>query len=252
MYEIPDATRSWREQSLTVGQKSVLAVEFPDTRPNYYYIVNMSPHVLYCSVLHIPSASRYEEKVRAGETRLIARADGYKRLSIYNDGTSDANIRVMSYEGEFNPAAMVNMNVGSVEISNLDEASFDGIIKGFSVPLPTGTNNIGKVDVATLPSAITTAINNIQTSTSKISPSRTLSYSECTSASTSPATLALSIINFLTNDSSTSDLVVTISDGGNSHDVRLKAGETLQDFEIGRNMQITIPTGSVYRVLGGA
>ena len=147
---------TWREQRITIEAKSTHEVVFSSTMPNYFFINNQAGGDLYMSVSDIPDVDHFDMFVEAGGRNIYARGIGAQRVMIYNDSASASNFTLTTFEEEFSPSALGS----SASINIVGGIVYDGVIRGFNVPLPIGTNNIGKVDIASIPS-LPAGINNI-------------------------------------------------------------------------------------------
>lgn len=145
-----DLKSTWRQRDIVINGGDIETIDFPDTRPNHVYINNLSPNKLYLGVRTIPSVSNYELDIDSQGYELHAQDQPMTRCMIFNSGTLPARIIVTSFEKEFNPAALTGRSrlTGG---SGGDGGNYDGIIRGFSVALPPGNNNLGKVVVTEMP-----------------------------------------------------------------------------------------------------
>lgn len=148
MSQIKQST--WREQTITIAPQSVEEIVFNDTMPNHFYINNLSASILYFGITVIPKENIYEMMVDSFGENIYARQIGTKRCRIYNSGTNPAQLILITFEEQFNPSTLAKAASGSSSGGG-GGGSFDGVIRGFSVPLPAGDNNIGRVKVTEMP-----------------------------------------------------------------------------------------------------
>lgn len=123
---------------------------FSDTKPNHVYINNLSSSDLFIGVSVIPDSNTYDKWIAPSSDGLWARELGVTRIQIYVQGADNTRVQVTSFEGDFNPTTLASAS-DTVANSGGGGGSFDGIIRGFNAPLPSGGNNIGKVVVSEMP-----------------------------------------------------------------------------------------------------
>ena len=147
--------RNWIEQKLTIQANSTSEVAFNGSQgslPNHFMINNLSAGDVYLGIKIIPNAQQYDLKVSGYSRQVTARDTAVNRIQIYNSSSNPADIILTTFYDEFR--ATVLAGGGSVNVSGGGGGggtSFDGIIKGHTVPLPAGDNKIGKVDIVTMP-----------------------------------------------------------------------------------------------------
>lgn len=141
---------TWREQTLTLPPKTVYDVVFPDTKPNHYHINNLSPAMIYLGVAVIASPQSYDIAVTGNGDNIHARDLGSTRITLYNDSPDKARIVLTSFEDKFNPAVLAGRG-GSVTVTGGGGGGAGGVITGFTASLPSGANNIGRVEVSKMP-----------------------------------------------------------------------------------------------------
>lgn len=124
----------------------VTTIEFNGEHPNYYRVYNLGNVPLYCSTMNIPTTKLFDFKVEPNSTMSFAEPHARDRIYVFNPNNVDVEILLTKWLGEFDPVynALSNAAVnvfGSIET--------DGLINGFNAPLPSGSNNIGKVGLDT-------------------------------------------------------------------------------------------------------
>lgn len=156
---------TWREKRITLNA-GLNEYIFPDTMPNHIVINNLGASKLYLGVNVIPNNVTYEKAISPHGENMLARQTGTTRCQIYNDGTDSCDIILTSFIAEFNPSAITG---NTVTTSNNSGGSSDGnvTIVGFSKPLPSGSNNIGKVEITSMPKQ-TIELATLPTGTNKI------------------------------------------------------------------------------------
>lgn len=153
MINIADVKQStWRVTQLNVKPQAVQEYVFPDTKPNHIHIHNLGVGKIYMGVSRIPSPVIYDMSVSSYGENLYAQETGFTRVQLFNDGTDDQLIKLVSFEHDFNPA-VIKPTGSTTAAGGGGDGSFDGnvIITGMSVPLPSGSNNIGRVVVSEMP-----------------------------------------------------------------------------------------------------
>lgn len=141
-----------RQQLITVPASSRITVDFSDTKPNHFYINNLSVSEVYLGVTMIPDEIRYDKKVGPSGETMFARDQGVKSVDLFNATGADALIDLTSFEAEFDPNVLASSTSSTASSGGGGGGgNFDGVIRGFTAPLPAGSNNIGKVVVTQMP-----------------------------------------------------------------------------------------------------
>lgn len=149
MAELKQTT--WRQATINLKPQIVNEFVFPDTKPNHVHINNLGAGNLFFGVSVIPSPVIHDMRVPSFGENLYAQESGFTRVQIWNDGTDETMIKLVSFEHDFNPATIKPTIVNGGDGGGGGGETFDGVIKGFSVPLPSGANNIGRVVVSEMP-----------------------------------------------------------------------------------------------------
>lgn len=139
-----------RQRLVTIPPNSRIVVDFPDTKPNYFYLNNLSVSEVYLGVTMIPDQVRYDKMVGPSQETIFARDQGVTSIQLFNGTGAEAVIDLTTFEKEFDPNVLASASV-SVSGSGGGGGDFDGIIRGFTAPLPAGNNDIGKVIVSQMP-----------------------------------------------------------------------------------------------------
>lgn len=157
---------SSRQRSVSIPANSRITVDFPDTKPNYFYLNNLSVSEVYLGVTMIPDQVRYDKMVGPSQETIFARDQGVKSIQLFNGTGSQAVIDLTTFEKEFDPAVLAAATT-VLASGGGSGAAFDGIIRGHTSPLPAGDNNIGRVKVTEMP-AITVTQGPLQEGTANI------------------------------------------------------------------------------------
>lgn len=252
-------------KSVVIPAYSVATVEYNDSMPNYYRVMNMGEGKLYCGTSAIPTTHRFEFSVGPQKIKLYTEPSRRNNLYIYNPSGVDVGCQIVSFEAEFDPATLALSDL-EMDVSGQTVQS-ESVITGFNQPLPqgnnkignvgisgalpAGTNNIGKVDIA---SALPAGANNI----GKVTVANQVDYAEdivyirdavkmlenvsrkychfksgtATSAGITYNTSAtICHIAFLSNDGEDDLTLTAIESDGTTNSIVIKAGEVLNHIE---------------------
>ena len=136
-------------ETYIIPKNSVKTIDYKDVEPNYFHIQNLGGTPLYFSSHTIPTTRIYDVKIDGGSIATFT--DPYPQYEVYifnPSATDDINIIMTSFKAPFDPVVLAQANK---QISIGGTVETDGVIKGFNTALPAGSNKIGKVDVASLP-----------------------------------------------------------------------------------------------------
>jgi hypothetical protein len=141
---------TWRQREEMLSPNVVNTLIFTDTKPNHILINNLGEGELYFSATGLPSESIYDKKVSTFGEVFYAQELGLTRIQIFVKGTNPNRVKVTSFEADFNPAS-VSTSAPIVSGGGSGGVAESVSINGFSVALPAGSNNIGKVIVTEMP-----------------------------------------------------------------------------------------------------
>jgi hypothetical protein len=141
---------TWRQRELVLQAGIVHTVDFfADTSPNHIMINNLSSSKLYLSPNGIPSPQIYDKEIAPFGESLYAQDTGLKRFQLYIEGTGESRMKITTFEADFTPSTLSG---GNVSVTGGSGGSGGNVtVVGHSVPLPAGSNNIGKVVVTSMP-----------------------------------------------------------------------------------------------------
>ena len=147
-----------QKKAVSLPPYSVTTIDYIDTQPNYFRVQNSGETTLYCSTVNIPTQSQHDFSVKAVGMKMFAEPFNRSKLYIFNPSGDTVNISVLSFRAEFDPLTLALTDIGI----DLEGASIESsnVISGFNVPLPAGGNEIGKVQVTSIP-ALPTGGNHI-------------------------------------------------------------------------------------------
>lgn len=229
---------SWRKQTVALAATHTTQVDFLDTKPNAFFVVNTSQETLFMGISEIPTPNKYEFRIDPASSDVVARPFGTDRIYIENESGSDIEIIVYSYEGAFSIGDLKKFSLGV----KMNDLKWDGKITGFQTgaSLPTGNNKIGKVEV-TNPSnsscpwtetLINTLIENTSNSADKEVVSRRINLSTET-----PTTLSCNGIIYLRPCAGA--INIKFSSNENANNIALAQDEIINDILHPCTMSIT-------------
>jgi hypothetical protein len=146
---------TWREQQIHVTAGVVKEVFFSDTQPTVIQVINNSnTQNLYVHTKPSVNDSLFELSIIPSARKVLTKPQGIKYIYLFC--LSDTDVLINSGEGEIYPSdlneasdVIIKSNIATnIEISKINQA------------LPTGDNNIGNVDIVSLP-ALPSGNNNI-------------------------------------------------------------------------------------------
>ena len=220
-------------KSVTVPAYSVTTVEYNDSMPNYYRVINMGDGKLYCGTSAIPTTKRFEFTVGPGKIKLYTEPSRRNNLYIYNPSGVDVDVIIVSFEAEFDPATLAMADM-EFDVAN-QTMTTETTITGFNQPLPAGTNNIGKVTLADHAKyeEYLVAIRDA----AKVLDTRSRRFAHCKSGTATSAGVIYNTaatichIAFLSNDGETALTLTLTEDDGTVNSIEVKAGEVLNNIE---------------------
>ena len=132
-----------------IDKKSLVKIDFTDVRPNMFSITNGGKGDLYVGIETLPGDTKYQYIIPKGNNKIIGRPVGQFSIYFYNPSSTES----LPYTLE---VTLENYNIGATKDTNVnvtvpESIKFDGVIKGFNIPLPEGNNHLGKVPLNELP-----------------------------------------------------------------------------------------------------
>lgn len=244
---------SYREQQHTIAPGQLLQVSFSDTMPNHFYLNNLSTADVYLGISILPDPTKYDLYVGPSEQRVTGRDKGVQQAYLFNDSPSPATVVLTTFSKPFDPTVLIGTNASGGTSSRPSS----GIISGFTVPLPAGNNNIGNVDIETMPplpagtnnigqvivpNAITIgAMPPIEVTNDPVRGYHHMfdgAVDNVTVVVVDFAPLNVTKFSYITNDDTVNDLFIAFNDdpivttgaAGKDGTIRLKPGESLTDL----------------------
>ena len=245
------------KKTVEVPAYSVYTVEYMDTLPNYFNVQNMGATPIYCGTSSIPTRSKYDFVSPAEGMKMYAEPYNRSRLYLFNPSGTPITCAILSFRAPFDPLTLAMSSIAvTIDTSDLQVSN---IITGFNASLPTGSNNIGKVEVSNQKD-YSSALASILSEISGNSPAWTAddvsslltrvfhpakevlrreqmhTYTQEGTATNSGTAITpqsgrfFSKINFISNDG-TSDLSFIYTDKNATKSITIKAGEVLNDLE---------------------
>lgn len=159
---------SWRKEEITIKKNELYTLNYRDTRPNIFVVINPNKAVLKIGITNLPRTDSFEFKVDYNSTETLGRPIGTHNLYILNDSSLDINISVFSIEQDFNPEILKNLNVNLQDYTLQTTSKISGFASGVRVPVDSeviqnqakiisSLSNLKSVDIA----ALTTAVNSL-------------------------------------------------------------------------------------------
>lgn len=107
--------------------------------------------MIYLGVSIIASPQSYDISVTGNGDNIHARDLGTTRITLYNDSPDKARIVLTTFEDKFNPAVLASRGGSFTVNGGGGGGGAGGVITGFTASLPSGANNIGRVEVSKMP-----------------------------------------------------------------------------------------------------
>ena len=272
MGKLTSQLSTWRKDNVECKKGNVTTLWFKDTQPNIMFIQNDSDTDLFVSIDHIPTRNDYAFKVKAHNSRLVARPYKTAQLYILNDGGTDVSCVVWSIFDTFRPEMLNDFSVDKIEIASatldemISELSYDGVVRGFAngvkVPEVAGiaeslTSLISKgavsnvVNLYNILNSLGTIAGKVQSIYDKqyhIEDVKPIDINTFSSTSTSTVIQISSVsvngnrfrIGAISNDSETRNLEISIIKEGDNSSFILKPNETLSDVWIDNATSISL------------
>ena len=146
---------TWRQDTLVIPPQVVQEYVFIDTKPNHVLLSNLGAGAVYMGITLIPSPTTSDMSVAPFSENLYAQDTGFTRIQLLNDGTDPQRVKITSFDHPFNPTT-IKPNAAAAPAAEGGGGGGATTISGFSVPLPSGNNNIGKVTVTSMPDQVFT------------------------------------------------------------------------------------------------
>ena len=140
---------TWRKQLITLTP-SLNTIDFTDTNPNLFALVNSNDVNIYGGFSILPNVSKYEFKAAQKATSKFGQPIPVNQLYLYNPSAENISIILFSMQGVFDFTVIEGMSV-NLSTDNVNVGSAVNV-SGFNagVSLPSGSNLMGKVNVPEL------------------------------------------------------------------------------------------------------
>ena len=145
---------TWRQHTIDIDPGVVEEFVFPDTKPNHVLLHNMGVGKVFVGVSLIPSPTLYDMQVSSYSESMYAQETGFTRIRMFNSGTDSQLVKITSFEHDFDPTVIKPTRSATTEGGGgTIEGPITGemVVTGFQAPLPSGSNNIGRVVVTEIP-----------------------------------------------------------------------------------------------------
>lgn len=146
---------SWRCNDVVIDPHETFCIDYLDTNPKMFLVVNANKCLLKGAISTIPTEDSYEFKVEYNCSEVFGRPTGTHKLYLLNDSDTQAGVKVFSVE-QFDPTVLKNLNVNLKDYVLQTDTQIRGFGEGVS--LPSGTNLIGYVGLS---DADKTLLNNL-------------------------------------------------------------------------------------------
>lgn len=137
----------YQKQIYMAKAKSLVTIDFSNYSPNYFRIVNMGSGELFFSASTSPTTTRFDMKVAPQGSKMHVEPYGKQTVYVFNNSANDAEFALLAFNAPFEPLALAVLSDESLAEVIMQHKDYDGIIRGFNIPLPAGSNTIGAVDV---------------------------------------------------------------------------------------------------------
>lgn len=135
-----------QKKAVTIPAYSVATVDYIDSQPNYFRVQNSGKTVLYCSTVNMPTEIQHDFSVAPAGMKMFAEPFNRSKLYIFNPSGNLVYVSVLSFRAEFDPLTLALSDM-SIDLDGVSLES-SNVISGFETPLPSGGNEIGKVQVS--------------------------------------------------------------------------------------------------------
>jgi len=223
---------------LTIKPYSMATIDFLDVKPNYFRVQNFGDTRIYCGTSRTPTENNYDFVCKPDGMFMYAEPNPRSFLYIYNPSGNETRVKLIAFAHDFDPLALVFSGI-ELDFSGT-KLEADTAISSFNASLPSGSNNIGKVGVASLPATAPTLAkqNEIISKLSALVDANANNfvddvqvYEQQNQDGTQQICNGGSlIVHLLTNDGDT-DFTVNFVGTSSTQSMTLKPGETIQDFK---------------------
>lgn len=228
---------SWREDNITIKARETYTLDFLDTNPNMFVVINPNLAILKVSIGSLPLANHYEFKVDYNTTETLGRPTGTTKLYILNDSDLTINVKVFSIHDDFNLQILKNMNVNLEDYTIETSTEVAGVKDG--VELPVKIDGVQHLELKNLLTSIANKSNTV-TKNNITYLNKVTSFSYKATKNT--------IINFewLFNDGEEATLYKTSSSGTKTALFTMSSGEAFADLqiEVNKNDTVTIESNN--------
>lgn len=139
--------QSFREQIVDLRAGVVNEIYFIDTKPNFIYVTNLGAAELYVDDQPNVTSSSYEVLAGTLMKRSLVKPLGIQKLYIYTE--AEGKVKVESGIAELSLADIPMTQIVATLSNSLSISKVD--VEKIIQALPAGNNNIGNVDIASMP-----------------------------------------------------------------------------------------------------
>ena len=130
---------SWREQNITIKPNEVFDVNFKDTTPNMFVIINPNPARIKGSIGAIPRVDNFEFMADYNSMETFGRPSGTQHLYLLNDSSINVNLKLFSINKDFDPVVLKNMRVSLEGYKIESNTEITGVVGGVELPVKLNT-----------------------------------------------------------------------------------------------------------------
>ena len=154
---------SWRKEEIKIKQHELYTLNYRDTMPNIFVVVNPNVAVLKIGITNLPRTDSFEFKVDYNSTETVGRPIGTHNLYILNDSSKDVTVTVFSIEQEFDPQILKNLNVNLQDYEIQTSAVISGFKAGVAMPIESEVKDNQQEIISSLANLKSVHLGNLQT-----------------------------------------------------------------------------------------
>ena len=132
---------SWRERDVMIAPRETKTIDYLDTNPNQFVIINPNQAILKVGISNIPRPDNYERIIEYNTTETFGRPSGTSKLYILNDSDLHISIKVFSINEPFNIEILKNMNVNLSDYVIESNSEISGVKAGVVLPVRMDETN---------------------------------------------------------------------------------------------------------------
>ena len=154
---------SWRKEEIKIKQHELYTLNYRDTMPNIFVVVNPNVAILKIGITNLPRTGSFEFKVDYNSTETVGRPIGTHNLYILNDSSKDVTVTVFSIEQDFDPQILKNLNVNLQDYEIQTSALISGFKAGVAMPIESEVKDNQQEIISSIANLKSVHLGNIQT-----------------------------------------------------------------------------------------